>query len=254
MIINLPRHTALITIGLILLVVPVVGQASGNNDWQYSFSPYVWGTALKGDVATIPPAKPAKVDVSFNDILENLDLAVMGIGQARKGKWGVWGDVFYSKISADADTRDVLYSGADYDQTLFFLTAGGSYRLLDRDSFSVDALGGIRYTYLDNKFKLGAGLLPEASRNANDSWYDPILGVTMHAKAGIHWYVSGWAMAAVAGDSDSTYDIFGGLGYAFSDSRSMIIGYRRIDIDYENGDFLYDVTLSGPMAGFTFRW
>jgi len=250
----LSRHTALIIAGLMVLALPVAGQAAGDNDWQFNFTPYVWATALKGDVATIPPAEPAEIDISFSDILEDLDMAVMGIGQARKGRWGIWGDVFYSNISADGDTRGPLFSDAKYDQTLFFLTAGGSYRLLERESFSVDALGGVRYTYLDNEFKLGAGTLPAAKVDKSEGWYDPIIGLTGNAKIGTHWSASGWAMASVAGDSDTIYDLFGGLGYAFSESRSMILGYRYLKIDYENDGFLYDVELSGPMGGFTFRW
>jgi hypothetical protein len=243
-------------IGFFVLVVVSVAsvQAAGQGDWQYNFSPYIWGTRLEGDVATLPPAHPAEVDVSFSDILENLDLAVMGTGQARKGRFGVWGDVFYSKLSADGNTRDQLFSDADYDQTLSFLTLGASWRLLERPSASVDALVGARYSYLDNKFKLEAGLLPARDRYESEDWVDPVIGLAARVTFAANWYASGWAMNAVAGDSYTNYDLFGGIGYAFNRSYSFIVGYRHIKIDYEKDAFLYDVKLYGPMAGFTFRW
>ena len=231
-----------------------LAEAAEDAGWRFSFSPYIWAARLKGDVATLPPAGPVEVDVSFGDILEDLDLALMGIGQARKGRIGIWGDVFYAKLSADGDTRGRFFSDANYDQTLSFLTLGGSYRLLEQASFSVDALGGVRYSHLDNKLKLKAGLLPQATRYERESWLDPIVGLTVRTNVGPHWYVSGWAMSAVAGESDSAYDLFGGLGYAFNDTHSLILGYRHMRVDYDNGPFLYDVKLYGPMAGFTFRW
>lgn len=250
----LSRLGLAIRVIVILVAGNSLAEASENTGWRFSFSPYIWGARLKGDVATLPPAGPVEVDVSFRDILEDLDLALMGIGQARKGRIGIWGDVFYAKLSADGDTRGPLFSDANYDQTLSFLTVGGSYRLLEQASFSVDALGGVRYSHLDNKLKLKAGLLPQATRYEREGWLDPIVGLTARTNIGPHWYVSGWAMSAVAGESDSAYDLFGGLGYAFNETHSLILGYRHMRVDYDNGPFLYDVKLYGPMAGLTFRW
>ena len=67
-------------------------------------------------------------------------------------------------------------------------------------------------------------------------------------------YVTGWAMAAVAGESDSAYDQFGGIGYAFGDSNSLIAGYRYLAVDYENASFLFDAEMTGPVIGFTFQF
>lgn len=32
---------------------------------------------MEGEVATLPPADPAEIDLSFSDVLENLDLSLM---------------------------------------------------------------------------------------------------------------------------------------------------------------------------------
>ena len=61
----------------------------------------VFALGMKADVATLPPAPPADVDVSFGDILDNLDVALFGIGEARKGKYGIWGDLFFFKSFGD---------------------------------------------------------------------------------------------------------------------------------------------------------
>jgi hypothetical protein len=238
----------------VILHSPARAEKGNDHSWQFSFSPYVWGSKLEGDVATLPPAEPARVDVSFSDILENLDIAVMAIGQIHRDRFGFWGDVFYSKLSADGETRDQFFSDADYDQTLAFVTGGGSFRIVNRDFLNVDLLAGARWTYLDNKFDLEAGSLPGRNRHENEDWLDTLLGISGRVEMGASWYASGWAMTGVTGDSDTMHDLFGGLGYEFGTARSLIAGYRYIKVDYENGDFLYDVELSGPMAGFTFRW
>ena len=96
--------------------------------------------------------------------------------------------------------------------------------------------------------------MPARDRYESEDWVDPIIGLVARVTFAANWYASGWAMNAVAGDSDTNYDLFGGIGYAFNQSYSFIVGYRHIKIDYEKDAFLYDVKLYGPMAGFTFRW
>jgi hypothetical protein len=46
----------------------------------------------------------------------------------------------------------------------------------------------------------------------------------------------------------------GVLGYRFSRWLSAHGGYRHIKVDYKNGDFLYDLELSGPIIGAVFRF
>ena len=33
-----------------------------------------------------------------------------------------------------------------------------------------------------------------------------------------------------------------------------VVGYRYMKLDYENGDFLFDVEMSGPSVGLSFHW
>ena len=49
-------------------------------------------------------------------------------------------------------------------------------------------------------------------------------------------------------------DLFGGIGYRFSDRISTTLGYRWLKLDYDHDDFLYDVRQEGVAAGLTFRF
>ena len=106
-----------------------------DDGWKFNFTPYAWAASLKGSVASLPGVPPADIDVSLSDILSNLDIGLMGVGGARKGRFAVFGDLFYANISADADTQGRLFSGADYQQTLLFASAGVSWRVLDEDDY-----------------------------------------------------------------------------------------------------------------------
>jgi hypothetical protein len=248
------RRTSLHMAGLLVPVLSVPVTAHTADDWSYSFAPYVFALGLKGDIATLPPAGPAEVDIPFSDIWDHLDIALMGVGEARKGRFGLWGDLFYSRLSADADTPGRFFSGADYEQTLSFITAGGSWRMVESSNANLDMIAALRYSRLDNELDLDDGTLPGRKVEHDEDWVDPLIGVKGKMKFSNNWFVSGWAFGAVGGDSDSAYDLFGGLGYAFSDSHSLVAGYRHLEVDYENGDFLFDVEMAGPMLGFTFRW
>jgi len=125
---------------------------------------------------------------------------------------------------------------------------------VETDNSSLDAMVGLRYSFLDNEFDLDAGIFPATAIDHKEDWLDPLVGIKGRAKIGYNLYVSGWAMAAVAGNSDSAFDLFGGIGYEFSASRSLIVGYRYLSVDYEDGAFLFDVELAGPVIGFTFRF
>jgi len=71
---------------------------------------------------------------------------------------------------------------------------------------------------------------------------------------GSGWYASGWFGAAIAGESDSAWDVFGGIGYRFEPRHSVTVGYRHQSVDFRDGSFGFDVELSGPAAAYVDRF
>lgn len=69
--------------------------------------------------------------------------------------------------------------------------------------------------------------------------------------------VSATGLADVGGfdvGSTVTWEVMVTLGYQLHDRIFAHAGYRHMRFDYENGDFLYDVDLSGPIVGATVRF
>jgi len=44
------------------------------------------------------------------------------------------------------------------------------------------------------------------------------------------------------------------LGYQWTKGFSTTLGYRYVDVDYEDDGFLYDVAQSGPVLGLSWRF
>jgi hypothetical protein len=238
---------------LTLFALPVNVFASDSGDWSFTVVPYAWITGQKGQVATLPPAAPVDLDISFSDVLDNLDMGFMGLIEARKGRFAVFSEVFYVGISTDAvDTPGPFYSQAEYEQDLWGVTLGGCYELTQSDKYQLDAVTGFRFWDLDNTFQLKAGLLPARNISEREKWNDLFIGLKGKYNLAKRWYLAGWGVVAVAGDSDSSWDVYGGVGYKYSDSFSLTIGYRHQEVDYENGAFLYDIEMSGPAFGLSF--
>jgi hypothetical protein len=227
----------------------------GSDGWSFAFAPYIWISGLKGDVATLPPAPPAQVDADFGDIVENLDIAFMGIGEARKGRLGLLADIVYLKISADAETPGPFFSGANLEAKSFIGTFEASYRIVDENKGSVDLLAGARIWSVTTELALGAGILAAQRRQNSETWIDPVIGIKGRLILDPEFYLT--AMANLGGfgvGSDTTWDVFGGLGYQVNNWFSAVIGYRHLAVDYKEGNFIFDVEMSGPVIGGVFRF
>ncbi|RLD06037.1 MAG: hypothetical protein DRI65_07555 [Chloroflexota bacterium] len=238
---------------LTLFILPVTAIAS-DDEWEFNITPYLWGSGLKGDIGTLPPAPVVEADISFSDIMDNLDMALMVGGEARKGRFGLIGDVIYMDIGAGGKTPGTSYGGVDLDFTLKHLALGGSYELTQSDDYELNALAGAYIWDLDNKLGFKTGTLPGQSISDDARWNDIFLGLKGKADINDKWSVNGWGMTAVAGDSDAAWDIYGGVGYRYSDLVSIVGGYRHLELDYDNGPFLFDVEMSGPVMGATFSF
>lgn len=54
--------------------------------------------------------------------------------------------------------------------------------------------------------------------------------------------------------SDLTWQALAGLGYHINDAAAVVLGYRGIGTDYEDGPFGYDVISHGILLGFEYKF
>ncbi|WP_162917133.1 hypothetical protein [Dongia deserti] len=226
-----------------------------NDDWSLSISPYVWGAGMEGSIASFPGALAADVDVSFNDILDHLDLAGMAIVQLRYQRFAAYMDLIYTSVSADQETPlGILFDDVELENEIFIGTFGGAYRAIETEHATLDLLAGVRVWSVDTVLKLEGGVLQDQEFEHGENWIDPIIGLHGHYQFENGIFLTSLSQVGGFGvSSDLTWDSFAGIGYRFNATVSAIAGYRHLEVDYENDGFIFDVEMSGPVIGMTIR-
>lgn len=225
------------------------------SDWTFTGAAYLWGSGIDGSIGVLG-LPPQDVDLSFSDILEDLNMAVMAAGEARNGRFSLGFDVAYALMQSKDETPfGVLAREIDQTTSTLMATAVAGYSLLETDTARIDAIAGARLWSVGLDLDLNGSALPRQHFSDGETWVDPLVGAKFRADLGSDFYVSGWGMIGGFGmSSDLMWDVMAGLGYEFTDSFSVFGGYRAVSVDYSNGGFVYDVVQHGPLFAGVFRF
>jgi hypothetical protein len=220
------------------------------NDWKFQLTLYGWATSLDGEVG-VRGLDPVDVDVSFKEILENLDGAVMGSFYATNGRFVVLTDLVWAKISDEVDVGP--FGGTvSFEQRQLIASAVGGYVLpLDVPGLQLSPVAGIRYNRLKAEVEFNPALLPVTfEEEGTKNWVDPIVGALAHYDFDENWFVNLYADVGGFGvGSDLTAQGFASIGYRWSDTISTAVGYRVLYTDYDKDGFVYNMTQHGPYMG-----
>jgi hypothetical protein len=254
------RCLMMVILGLLsCLIAPLSAETASAKDgeWAFQLAPYAWLAGQNGKVASIPGFPPADVDIDFyDDILGNLNGAVMLVGEARKGRLGVMVDLAYTDIEFEEKTVNPLLYKFTSTTESWMVTTAGFYRLVEKDRAFLDGFAGIRYWNVDTKLSISGGMLGKRKKSHKEDWVDPLVGLKGLMPIGeSKFYVSGFGLIGGFGaGSDFMWDVNVNLGYQWTPAIATTIGYRYLDVDYDNGDFLYDVAQDGLVMGLSWRF
>lgn len=252
-----PLLSAIYSLALVLLVaLPGHSAAESNTGWKSHLALYAWLAGQNGTVATFQGLPPSEIDIDFwDDILENVNAGLFLIGEARKGRWGVFMDIAYVDIESDDPLPTPAFSSLVSGTKSWIVTASGEYLLAEKDDAYLNIFAGIRYWSVDSTLTLRAGVLPQQEVTNTEDWFDPIIGLRGYHQLGTKVFISGtFGIGGFGAGSDFMWDVIVNLGYHWTDSISTTIGYRYLDVDYENNGFLYDVAQQGPTLAFAWRF
>ena len=234
--------------------------AEQGDGWDFEFSPYVFFSALEGTAGT--RGIKVKVDESFSDVWDNLDIGVMGLFVARKGPWTLMFDGAYLAVE-DQASRTVTGPGGlvtvkgalDVSSSFTVLQPSVLYRVLD-DRTVVDLGVGLRYMRvaldLDVKIVTNPPIdLPSGGRSldGSESWIDVVAVGRVTQPLSDRWSLVGYADVG-GGGSSLTYQLVAGANWSVSERFTVKVGYRHAYWDYENDGVVWDMTASGPFLGF----
>jgi len=242
-----------------VMLTPAHAQDNWTEVGIYAHMLGIEGDATVGNVTS-------DVDVSFSDILDNLDLGFMGYAEHRRGKWSFIGDVAYLNVSAEKTRSRTsvtsLTLDVEYKQTLAEAFVG--YRVFEQNQgeaqFGIDLLVGARYNELDFELDVRAsllGLTTSASRNPDQDWVDGVIAARVQYGYDNGWGVSAWADIGDGSDS-SSFQLAGFVSYRFKNNIRVIGGYRLYHIE-NTGDsggrrFDLDLDYTGPLLGVSHRF
>ena len=238
-------------------VLPSLATAAEDGTWQFQLAPYAWLSGLEGSVATLPGLPPADIDVDFyDDILGNINGAFMLVGEARKGRFGITMDLVYTDIESDSAIPGKNFTTLTSQTTNWIVSAAGFYRMMANDKAFIDGLVGVRYWSADSELTLSGGPAGSYAIDNGEEWFDPIIGLKGLTTLGdSKLFLSGFFIIGGFGaGSDFLWDVNANLGYQWGEIFSTTIGYRYLDVDYEDDGFLYDVAQHGPTLGLSWRF
>ena len=125
---------------------------------------------------------------------------------------------------------------------------------------ALDFLAGGRYVFLETGLDITGGRFGREADIAPDvDWIEPFVGgrVTLRFSNRAAVIVRGDAGGFGVG-SDLTWSLVGTFQYYLSRAVSLDVGYRVLDIDYDQGSganlFRFDVRMHGPLLGAVFRF
>lgn len=242
---------------IVLLAAPLTVRA--DDGWQFRLTPYIWFAGLEGDVATIPGAPAAPIDISPSEAIEDTETGLMLLVDAKHGRHGVFADFLYSDVRSDEELipPPIDLTLRSVTKTTIFSLAY-QYEIFNRDQAVIDLMLGARYWDIDTELTFGGGLglLAGTKVSHDESWIDPLLGVKGRTPLGnSRFYVEGGAgLGGFGVGSDLFYEFNGAIGYQWTPAIGTAIGYRMFDVDYEDDGFVYDARQQGWQIGLTWAF
>lgn len=240
---------------LVSLALPasLMAQDTGKTDqWQFMIEPYFWATGIDGSTAN-----GADFTIHFDDLLNDLEFAFMGVVGVKKGKWSFMVDTFYADIKDTKDSSITELNSTVNFQTevevkTWIVTPVIGFNLIDCERGKLDVVAGVRY--LDVEIDVHVNSDRARARNpefsgSNDFW-DGIVGlkseITLYEQLYMPLYLD-----IGTGESDFTWQVAAGLGYRFS-ACDVIAGYRYLSWEFDDSSSVNDMNLSGPYLGVKF--
>jgi hypothetical protein len=251
-------------------------QQENSNDWEFIVLPYLWMTGINGDVTV--KGTSSDVDVDFSDILKHLDLGGEVHIEIRRGRYGLFIDPTFLKLSSDKNVP--LGNGVEADEVTvkeWLVEFGGFYRFgpwklgspynefvqRAKPFFTFDALAGGRYINIDVEIDL-KGTPPDSPSevDGDKNWLDLFVGgrfnfnITNKIPLIIRSDFGGFGFGF---SSDFAWNLVSHIGYELPWYRiTPVLGYRVLYIDYAdgsgNGRFVYNTWTHGPIIGVAFRF
>jgi hypothetical protein len=223
-----------------------------SDEWKIDLDLYLWGAGI--DATTVAGDE---LNMSFGDIVENLDFAFMGTFGGHKGRWFALADFVYLNVGKQENTTgQPINASVGVDLKGLVINLIGGYTAVQTDKLNFDVVFGARHLDLSTDLVFAIGN-QNMSFSGSGSLWDGIIGVRGDVDVSEKWYFS-YYLDAGTGDTDFTWQALTGFGYELP-RLDVVFGYRYLDWDFaanDPGGRVFDnLKFAGPHVGvkFVFR-
>ena len=229
--------------------------ATDADKWEIKMIPYGWMIGIDGDLTV--GDQDVDIDVGFDDVWDNLEIAGMLQLEMRKDRFGLFAQPNYLKVT-DEDTLSAV--NGEIETQAWMVEFGAFYRLVENPGnhpLGIDLLLGGRFWDLSNTIEVGVSDTEIVEAQKSNQLIDPIVGLRLGN------YFTDRLFVMLRGDVGG-FDIGGSttkfswqaqavLGFDVTDSLALFGGYRVLDIDTDlSNETEADLTLYGPIVGLGF--
>jgi hypothetical protein len=229
--------------------------------YRISLGMWIWG--IEG--AFGDDGRKFDVESDWTDTLEILDKIEFALDARIRGEWGRWSATATVDGARLEDSVSVEEHGVDVDAefSVWVVQAQVGYGILGgRLGCSpcapvgcLEAYAGARAWWVNKEVDIRSGSTPVLALDSSDEWIDPIVGLRGEVHFGSRWSLLLEADVGGFGvGSDLSWHALGAVGYHLSNRVTVSAGWKILDVDYEEDDFIFDMTMSGPFLSLTFSF
>lgn len=137
--------------------------------WQFTIAAPGWLASMNGTIGV--RGVNADIDVPVTEVLQHLDMIFAARAEARKGPFGIYGEIIYIGLSDGAQISGLIDNvSAKVGLTLF--DGALSWRLINQPRWSLDFAAGTHYTNVYEQLTLDPN--PVAIHQASQQFVDDI--------------------------------------------------------------------------------
>jgi len=137
--------------------------------WQFTIAAPGWMAGMDGTIGV--RGVNADIDIGFDEILQHLDMIFAARAEARKGPFGIYGEIIYIGLADGAQISGLIDNvSAKVGMTLF--DGALSWRLVNQPRWSLDFAAGTHYTNVYEQLTLDPN--PVAIHQASQQFVDDI--------------------------------------------------------------------------------
>jgi hypothetical protein len=137
--------------------------------WQFTIAAPGWMAGMDGTIGV--RGVNADIDIGFDEILQHLDMIFAARAEARKGPFGIYGEIIYIGLSDGAQINGLINN--IHEQVDMTLVDGAlSWRLVNQPRWSLDLAAGTHFTNVYERLELHSD--PVAIQQASERFVNDI--------------------------------------------------------------------------------